>query len=75
MQIWENMRYPANPGPIYTQDEARSLRLVRKWTQQFYRGTSRATITPTGRRRCHRSARSDGYRAARGYRPKEDCRA
>jgi 3-ketosteroid 9alpha-monooxygenase subunit A len=37
--IWENMRYPSNPGPIYTRDEARSLRLVRKWTEQFYHGT------------------------------------
>jgi hypothetical protein len=38
-RIWENMRYPSNPGPIYTRDEARSLRLVRKWTEQFYSGT------------------------------------
>lgn len=34
--IWENMRYPFDPGPVYTRDEAKSLRVVRKWTEQFY---------------------------------------
>jgi phenylpropionate dioxygenase-like ring-hydroxylating dioxygenase large terminal subunit len=37
-RIWENMRYPSDPGPVYTREEAKSLRLVRKWTEQFYSG-------------------------------------
>jgi hypothetical protein len=32
------MRYPSDPGPVYTREEAKSLRLVRKWTEQFYSG-------------------------------------
>jgi nitrite reductase/ring-hydroxylating ferredoxin subunit len=37
-RIWENMRYPSDPAPVYTREEAKSLRLVRKWTEQFYSG-------------------------------------
>jgi 3-ketosteroid 9alpha-monooxygenase subunit A len=43
--IWENMRYPFEPGPVYTADEARTLRAIRKWSEKFYDGV----VKPTSR--------------------------